>query len=160
MADIRKPGHAEQSGFELQDIGPGSVIAFFITLLVIVFLANVVIRGIYVGLDYYAKSHQEAPAPMMTMPKGDMRVINPAEAQKFPEPRLETNERMEINDFRLKEEQTLHSYGWVDKDAGTMHIPIDRAMQLIAQRGLPVHAQPGDQTAAAAKTPQPQGAKE
>lgn len=155
MADIKQHGHASgpdpnDQGFELQDIGSGGVIAFFITLVVIVLLANVIIRGIYKGLDYYAKNHQEAASPMMTMPTGDMRVINPSESQKFPEPRLETNERMEINEFRLKEEQTLRSYDWVDKDAGTVRIPIDRAMQLIAQRGLPVK-QAGDSTAPAKK---------
>jgi hypothetical protein len=36
----------------------------------------------------------------------------------------------------LKEEQQLHSYGWVDQGAGSVHIPIDQAMQLIAERGL------------------------
>jgi hypothetical protein len=36
----------------------------------------------------------------------------------------------------LKEEQTLDSYSWVDQKTGVVRIPIDRAMQLIAQRGL------------------------
>jgi hypothetical protein len=35
----------------------------------------------------------------------------------------------------------LYSYGWVDEKAGTVHIPIDRAMDLIVQRGLPVRPQ-------------------
>jgi hypothetical protein len=140
MADT-KHGHNhanDDPGFELQDIGSGGVVAFFITLLLVVFLANVIIRGIYKGLDYYAKSHQETAAPMMTLPTGDLRLVNPSEAQQFPEPRLETDERAEINDFRRNEEETLRSYAWVDKDAGTVRIPIDRAMQLIAERGLPV----------------------
>jgi hypothetical protein len=58
---------------------------------------------------------------------------------------------MEINEFRLQEEQTLHSYAWVDKDAGTVRIPIDRAMQLIAQRGLPVRPQAAETSTPAAK---------
>ncbi len=156
MADTKQHGHASgpdpnDQGFELQDIGSGGVIAFFITLLVIVALANVVIRGIYKGLDYYSRTHQEVVSPMMAVPTGDMRDVNPQEAQKFPEPRLETNERLEINDFRLKEEQTLHSYGWVDKDAGAVRIPIERAMQLTAQRGLPVRPQAAETAATAAK---------
>jgi hypothetical protein len=56
---------------------------------------------------------------------------------------LETNERVEIKDFRLKEEQTLNSYGWVDEKAGVVRIPIDRAMQLLAQRGLPTTPKAG-----------------
>lgn len=32
----------------------------------------------------------------------------------------------------------LNSYGWVDKEAGSAHIPIDRAIALVANSGLPV----------------------
>lgn len=146
MADIKKHGlpndpSLNDPGFELQDLGVGGVIGFFITLIVLVILANVVIRAIYVGMDHYALSHQPAPSPLVPMPQGDMRVIDPAKMTPFPEPHLETNERTEITDFRLKEEQTLHGYAWVDQNAGTVRIPIDRAMQLIVQRGLPVKPQ-------------------
>ena len=30
----------------------------------------------------------------------------------------------------------LHSYGWVDQQAGIVRIPIDRAMTLLTERGL------------------------
>jgi hypothetical protein len=73
----------------------------------------------------------------------DTRVVAPDEIKKFPEPRLEKNERVEINDFRLQEEQRLNSYGWVDEKAGVIHIPIDRAMQLLAQQGLPTTPRAG-----------------
>jgi hypothetical protein len=43
-----------------------------------------------------------------------------------------------LNDVRKREEDTLSTYGWVDQSAGTVHIPIDRAMDLLAQQGLPV----------------------
>ena len=61
----------------------------------------------------------------------------------FPEPRLEDNERTELNDTRYAEEERLNSAGWVDEKGGVAHIPIDRAMQLIAQRGLPTQPQAG-----------------
>jgi len=48
-----------------------------------------------------------------------------------------------INDFRLQEEKKLNSYGWIDQKAGIARIPIDRAMQLLAQRGLPTRLQAG-----------------
>jgi hypothetical protein len=54
---------------------------------------------------------------------------------------LEINERSQLNDIRLKEEQTLSTYGYIGEKAGSVRIPIDRAMDLIAQRGLPVRAQ-------------------
>ena len=60
---------------------------------------------------------------------------------QFPAPQLEINERTELNDIRLREENILSTYGWVDQNAGTVHIPIDRAIDLLAQRGLPVRQQ-------------------
>jgi hypothetical protein len=70
-------------------------------------------------------------------------LVTPSDIEKFPQPRLEKNERLEITDFRLREERTLNSYGWVDEKAGVAHIPIERAMQLIAERGLPVTPKAG-----------------
>jgi hypothetical protein len=44
----------------------------------------------------------------------------------------------------------LATYDWVDQKAGTVRIPIDRAMELIAQRGLPMRTQAVAEGAAAA----------
>ena len=52
------------------------------------------------------------------------------------EPRLQQFPRNELYEFRTKEEAELRSYGWVDKNAGTVHIPIDEAMRLMLQRGV------------------------
>ena len=52
------------------------------------------------------------------------------------EPRLQQFPRTELYDFRMKENQQLHSYGWVDKNAGTVHIPIDDAMRLMLERNI------------------------
>jgi hypothetical protein len=60
-----------------------------------------------------------------------------------PAPRLQQFPRNEMYALRLDQEQKLHSYGWVNKDAGTVHIPIDEAMKLVIQRGL-VQARPED----------------
>jgi hypothetical protein len=54
-----------------------------------------------------------------------------------PEPRLQTNPRQDLADLRAKEDETLSSYGWVDKNAGVVRIPIDAAMKLTLERGLP-----------------------
>jgi hypothetical protein len=51
------------------------------------------------------------------------------------EPRLQQFPRNELYEFRMKEEAELHSYGWVDKNAGIVHIPIEDAMRLMLQRG-------------------------
>lgn len=39
-------------------------------------------------------------------------------------------------------EQRLQSYGWIDRDAGIVHIPIGRAIDLVVERGLPTREEP------------------
>jgi hypothetical protein len=54
-----------------------------------------------------------------------------------PEPRLQTNPREDLHDMRVKEDEVLHSYGWVDRNGGIVRIPIDDAITLTLERGLP-----------------------
>ena len=58
-----------------------------------------------------------------------------------PEPRLQTDPRQDLIDFRATEEDVLGSYGWVDKNAGVVRIPIDAAMKLTLERGLPARTE-------------------
>jgi hypothetical protein len=61
-----------------------------------------------------------------------------AESSRLPpEPRLQRFPREDIQNLRRDEDATLNSYGWVDKSAGTVRIPIEEAMKLTLQRGLP-----------------------
>jgi hypothetical protein len=55
-----------------------------------------------------------------------------------PTPALQTQPFMDVYMLRQGENDRLTSYGWVDKDGGVARIPIDRAMEVILQRGLPV----------------------
>ena len=57
-----------------------------------------------------------------------------------PEPRLQTTPREDLRALRAREEENLGSYGWVDKTTGVVRIPIDEAMKLTLQRGLPARA--------------------
>ena len=57
-----------------------------------------------------------------------------------PEPRLQTTPREDLRALRAREEEILSSYGWVDKTTGIVRIPIDEAMKLTLQRGLPARA--------------------
>jgi hypothetical protein len=54
-----------------------------------------------------------------------------------PEPRLQTDPREDLADLLAKEDALLTSYGWVDKNGGVVRIPIDEAMKLTLERGLP-----------------------
>jgi hypothetical protein len=60
-----------------------------------------------------------------------------------PEPRLQVAPRQELIDFRAGEARTLGTYGWIDRDAGIVRIPIDEAIRITLKRGLPVRQQKG-----------------
>jgi hypothetical protein len=63
--------------------------------------------------------------------------------QTFPTPRLQGDDgNQDTADLHAREDLLLDNYSWVDRSKGTVRIPIDRAMELIAQRGLPVAQQP------------------
>src|ERR1051326_6346490 len=65
-----------------------------------------------------------------------------------PAPTLETNPVQDLKAVRAAEGQVLTSYGWVDQARGVVRIPIDRAIDLLVQRGLPSRPQTEIQSAA------------
>jgi hypothetical protein len=54
-----------------------------------------------------------------------------------PEPRLQVDAPRELRELRAAEDAALHGYAWVDKNRRMIRIPIDRAIDVLAQRGLP-----------------------
>ncbi len=56
---------------------------------------------------------------------------------KPPTPRLQTTPAADLQEVRQQEEHWLTTYGWIDKPKGIVRIPIDRAMDIIAVKGLP-----------------------
>ncbi len=63
----------------------------------------------------------------------------------IPQPRIQAAPLVDIYNLRKREDSILNSYGWVAQPSGVARIPIDRAMDLLAQRGLPARtgADPG-----------------
>ncbi|PWT82393.1 MAG: hypothetical protein C5B57_08760 [Blastocatellia bacterium] len=55
----------------------------------------------------------------------------------IPPPRLQINPAQDLARFRDNEREHLSSYGWVDRNARTAHLPVERAMSLTVERGLP-----------------------
>jgi hypothetical protein len=62
-------------------------------------------------------------------------------------PQLLARPERELDRVRREEKERLDSYGWVDQAAGVAHIPVERAIDIVAARGLPARA--------AAPTPAP-----
>jgi hypothetical protein len=141
--DIHIDGHNEEEEFEREDLAAKPVILFLVGLTVGCLLVALMLKGMYSYLDAHENRRQPALNPLVQQTRTDTRLVTPGDVTKFPQPRLETDEPREITTFRTQEEQTLHSYGWVDQSAGVVRIPIDRAMELLAQRGLPTRPQTG-----------------
>jgi len=150
MSDQTKHENGHGS-FERQDLQVSGILYFLLSLVVVTALCLVGLRGVYAFLDHREKALQPAVNPLVTNVPADTRHIAPGYPQAaFPNPKLEEDERGQLNGIRLEEEQTLHSYGWIDDKAGIVRIPIERAMDLIVQRGLPVRPQgaPGEAASA------------
>jgi hypothetical protein len=47
-----------------------------------------------------------------------------------------------IAQLRAHDDPILYGYGWVDQNAGIAHIPIQRAMDVVLQQGLPARPAP------------------
>jgi hypothetical protein len=141
--DVHIDGHNPEVEFEREDLAPKPILVFLGSLVLICLVVALVLRGMYSYLDRYDNLHQLPQSPLVQPSTASTRDVLPGDITNFPQPRLESDERQEINDFRMHEEKTLHSYDWVDQSAGVVHIPIDRAMQLLAQRGLPTRPQVG-----------------
>jgi len=59
--------------------------------------------------------------------------------ERFSTPRLQTDDGdQDITDLHAREDLLLDNYSWIDQKQGKVRIPISRAMELIAQHGLPV----------------------
>ena len=134
---IRNPQTGDHGAYEHEDLSPTGVIYFMIGLAVVVVVIYFIVFGMYHFLDTYEKAHQSAVSPMVA-PQGDTRIVTHENTQAFPEPRLEENERTQLRQIIQDQDRKLATYNWVDKDKGVVQIPIDRAMDLLVHRGLPV----------------------
>ncbi len=66
------------------------------------------------------------------------------------QPKLLVNEPANLAQYRQRQRESLTTYGWMDRNTGVVRIPIDRAKDLILERGLPVRgaaAGPADKKA-------------
>jgi hypothetical protein len=146
-------------GYERSDIGVAPVLYFMLGLMVVGVFIYFLADGIYSYLEKRSEAQQTPVSPLVTNAPKDTRQLSADYKdylkQSFPAPQLEIDERGQLDKILTDEEQTLSSYDWVDQKAGTVRIPIDRAMDLLAQRGLPVRAPGGDQAAANSGKNQP-----
>jgi len=112
------------AGHEQTEVSVKFIVVSLGFLAVATFLICVLVVGIF---RYFYSYYDTAEATRLSQP-----VIPP-------EPRLEVAPYEQFQQLRAHENHVLSTYAWVDKQAGTVRIPIDRAIDLLAEKGLPSH---------------------
>ena len=122
MANQQHDVHHEES-----DVNIRAILGFGAALVVVAIAVQLLILGLYRFFD-----RREGVAVPAAYPLAASQGV-----REPPEPRLQTDPRQDLADLRAKEDEWLASYGWVDKNAGVVRIPIEKAMKLTLERGLP-----------------------
>jgi hypothetical protein len=149
-----KPG-SDSPGYEVTDVEVKGVVVFLAALAVFVgvffvvcFVLGKVINTAILKKDGPPNKWNQIGAPptgkredLTSNAVMEQKQLNQM-VQRFPTPRLQTDDgNLEIAEMHAREDLLLDYYSWVDRSSGKVRIPIARAMQLIAQHGLPVAAE-------------------
>jgi hypothetical protein len=125
------PEESLNQGYEVRDADIRVILWSGLTLAGVMIVVTVIIGLFYWYLNL-STAEQAAPPPPLLQ-----------EAQQLPPgPLLQRNPPVDMQQMRSDTNAILNSYGWVDKQAGIVRIPITQAMQLTLERGLPT--QPAD----------------
>ncbi|MGC2621285.1 MAG: hypothetical protein WA414_19735 [Acidobacteriaceae bacterium] len=148
-----------REGYEVSDANTHDIVwflgALFLSVGVIFFFCWGMGKIINKGLDDQDGPVNKWNAQNQIAPRTEIE-SNPALQQEqlaklaaqFPTPRLETDDgNQDLADLHAREDLLLNYYSWINRGQGTVRIPIEQAMQLIAQRGLPVAPQEQQQAA-------------
>jgi hypothetical protein len=119
---------------EESDVNVRGVLGFAAGLLVTAVLIQLMVWLLFV---YFRGREAARVVPEYPLAAGEQTRVPP-------EPRLQTNPREDLRALRAREDAVLNSYGWVDRTAGVVRIPIDEAIKLTVQRGLPVRQGSGE----------------
>jgi hypothetical protein len=131
--------HGTAPAYETRDADVRGVFRF----LVVMGLALAFTLALCWGLFRYFSSTEAEPIPASPF----------AETRQLPlGPQLQVNPREDWLKFHAAQQQALESYAWEDRQTGTVRVPIERAMELLLAKGVPVA---GENKPAAAGNPAP-----
>lgn len=118
------------SDYADRDIPVGKIMlfGFYITLFTVV--SFVALRFIWLAFDREAQRAEEAVSAFVR----ESRVLPP-------EPRLQVDEPATWAREYARQKASVSGYEWIDPNAGVVRIPVERAMELLAQRGLPARTE-------------------
>lgn len=112
------------AGHELHDVRAKDLLGFAVALTAIVALACAFLVWLLGFFEVRAKRHDPVLSPLV-------------EDEIPPDPQLEVQPKRNLDELRAVEDRFLHRYRWIDKEQGVVQIPVERAMELVADEGLP-----------------------
>jgi hypothetical protein len=126
MADYLPQSSASGHGHEYNNLVVKGLIVFAVVLVAVSVVIELSL--VYVMRDFKREETAlEALAPPGLADK----------SATFPAPRLQARPPVDLIKFKEDELGRLNAYGWVDREQGIAHIPIDRAIAIVATKGLP-----------------------
>ena len=130
MSEIKKDDRNENGrGYERSDANVRALAKFGLGLLL---LGVIVIVSMVWLIDFLEKQKSKSDRPPHVLA---------GSTQGPPEPRLQVMLELDLKKMRAAEDSILASYGWVLEEAGVARVPIDRAMELLLERGLPARSE-------------------
>jgi hypothetical protein len=138
-------------GYERSDVRVTGIVVFLTALGIFVAVTGVLCWGIGKAFNAYMNKEDGPNNHWVNSKTADVRQLGnfPSSpelqnkvaelAQEFPTPRVQSDDgNQDVSDLHAREDLLLDHYTRIDGQPGKVRIPIDRAMELIAQRGLPV----------------------
>jgi hypothetical protein len=125
--DVQTPADHPDVHHETSDVNIRAVFGFGVGLIVVGVMVHVAVWLLFM---FFSAREAHRSAPEFPLAAGQ-------ENRLPPEPRLQTNPRQDLRELRSQEDAILNSYGWADRNAGIVRIPISQAMKLTVERGLP-----------------------
>jgi hypothetical protein len=122
MSNAELHEEAARAGHEVKDLEPRNIALFGAVLAVVLI---VVAAGNFLFLKY-GRIRYAAPQVALA-PATRAR-------ERSPQPRLQVRGYDELKEMRAAEERVLHGYAWVDREKGIVRIPIEQAMELLAEK--------------------------
>jgi hypothetical protein len=113
--------------YEPSDVSLRGILALGVGLVVLGIIVHVGIGGL---LALFARQEKALNPPLPAL--AQERPHLPGDLQRIPTPRLEESEERELRELREEEAARLHSYGWVDRKAGKVRIPIEISLEMLA----------------------------
>jgi hypothetical protein len=113
--------------FEPTDVATRPVALSVLGLAAFTIIFTIAANYVYFGLAERAKATSPAANPLAEQ----------YAAKQPPEPRLQLRPKDDLTQLRAAEEKSLSTLAWVDKEAGVVQVPIERAMEMLIAKGLP-----------------------